>query len=40
MGESMLSLPRLTVLFMTQLMPSSTFNFRGQLEVIIYAALE
>jgi CubicO group peptidase (beta-lactamase class C family) len=31
---------RLTVLFMTQLMPSSTFNFRGQLEAIIYAALE
>ncbi|MBN7797309.1 serine hydrolase domain-containing protein [Parahaliea mediterranea] len=30
----------LTVLFMTQLMPSSTFNFRGQLEAMVYAALE
>ncbi|TXS91937.1 beta-lactamase family protein [Parahaliea maris] len=30
----------LTVLFLTQLMPSSTFNFRGQLEALIYAALE
>lgn len=30
----------LIVIFMTQLMPSSTFNFRGQLENIIYAALE
>jgi len=30
----------LTVLFMTQLMPSSTFNFRGQLEAMIYAALD
>ncbi|WP_116364695.1 serine hydrolase domain-containing protein [Parahaliea mediterranea] len=30
----------LTVLFLTQLMPSSTFNFRGQLEAMIYAALE
>ncbi|MFV0275885.1 MAG: serine hydrolase domain-containing protein [Parahaliea sp.] len=30
----------LTVLFMTQLTPSSTFNFRGQLEAMIYAALE
>jgi CubicO group peptidase (beta-lactamase class C family) len=30
----------LVVVFMTQLMPSSTFNFRGQLENIIYAALE
>ena len=29
----------LVVLFMTQLMPSSTFNFRGQLENIVYAAL-
>ncbi len=26
----------LVVIFMTQLMPSSTFNFRGQLENIIY----
>ncbi len=30
----------LIVLFMTQLMPSSTFDFRGQLENIIYAALD
>jgi len=30
----------LVVIFMTQLMPSSTFNFRGQLENIIYAAIE
>jgi CubicO group peptidase (beta-lactamase class C family) len=30
----------LVVLFMTQLIPSSTFNFRGQLENIIYAALD
>lgn len=30
----------LIVLFMTQLMPSSTFNFRGQLEALVYAALE
>lgn len=30
----------LVVVFLTQLMPSSTFNFRGQLENIIYAALE
>jgi len=30
----------LVVLFMTQLMPSSTFNFRGQLENLVYAALE
>lgn len=29
----------LVVIFMTQLMPSRTFNFRGQLENIIYAAL-
>jgi CubicO group peptidase (beta-lactamase class C family) len=29
----------LTVTFMTQLMPSTTFNFRGQLENIIYGAL-
>jgi len=29
----------LAVIFMTQLMPSSTFNFRGQLENIIYGAL-
>jgi CubicO group peptidase (beta-lactamase class C family) len=30
----------LVVVFLTQLMPSSTFNFRGQLENIVYAALE
>jgi CubicO group peptidase (beta-lactamase class C family) len=30
----------LVVIFMTQLMPSSTFNFRGQLEALIYAALD
>ncbi len=30
----------LSVVFMTQLMPSSTFNFRGQLENLIYAALD
>jgi CubicO group peptidase (beta-lactamase class C family) len=30
----------LCVVFMTQLMPSATFNFRGQLKSIIYAALE
>ena len=30
----------LVVVFMTQLIPSSTFNFRGQLENIIYAALQ
>ncbi|MEP5323544.1 serine hydrolase, partial [Marinobacter alexandrii] len=30
----------LSVIFMTQLMPSSTFNFRGQLEALVYAALE
>lgn len=30
----------LIVLFMTQLIPSSTFNFRGQLEAMIYAALD
>lgn len=29
----------LVVIFMTQLMPSSTFNFRGQLENIIYGAI-
>jgi CubicO group peptidase (beta-lactamase class C family) len=29
----------LVVIFMTQLIPSSTFNFRGQLENIIYGAL-
>jgi CubicO group peptidase (beta-lactamase class C family) len=30
----------LSVVFMTQLMPSGTFNFRGQLKNIIYAAIE
>jgi len=30
----------LVVIFMTQLIPSSTFNFRGQLEALVYAALE
>ena len=30
----------LVVIFLTQLIPSSTFNFRGQLESIIYAALD
>ncbi len=30
----------LAVIFMTQLMPSGTFNFRGQLESLIYAAIE
>jgi CubicO group peptidase (beta-lactamase class C family) len=30
----------MVVIFMTQLMPSATFNFRGQLKSIIYAAIE
>ncbi|NQX89862.1 MAG: beta-lactamase family protein [Halioglobus sp.] len=30
---------QMTVIFMTQLIPSRTFNFRGQLENIIYGAL-
>ena len=30
----------LSVVFMTQLMPSGTFNFRGQLKNIIYSAIE
>lgn len=30
----------LVVVFMTQLMPSATFNFRGQLKSIIYGAIE
>ena len=30
----------LYVIFMTQLMPSATFNFRGQLKNIIYGAIE
>ena len=29
----------MTVIFMTQLMPSGTFNFRGQLKNIIYSAI-
>jgi CubicO group peptidase (beta-lactamase class C family) len=29
----------LVVVFMTQLMPSATFNFRGQLRNIIYSAI-
>jgi CubicO group peptidase (beta-lactamase class C family) len=29
----------LVVVFMTQLMPSGTFNFRGQLKSIIYGAI-
>jgi len=27
------------VVFMTQLLPSGTFNFRGQLKALIYVAL-
>ena len=27
-------------IFMTQLMPSATFNFRGQIKNIIYGAIE
>lgn len=30
----------LAVVFMTQLIPSSTFNFRGQLEALVYAAID
>lgn len=30
----------LFVIFMTQLMPSATFNFRGQLKNIIYSSIE
>ena len=29
----------MVVVFMTQLMPSATFNFRGQLRNIIYSAI-
>ena len=29
----------LLVVFMTQLMPSATFNFRGQLKQIIYSSI-
>lgn len=31
---------QLTVIFMTQLIPSSLYNFRGQLESIVYGALD
>jgi CubicO group peptidase (beta-lactamase class C family) len=30
----------LSVVFMTQLIPSATFNFRGQLKNLVYAAIE
>ena len=30
---------RLAVVFMTQLLPSGTFNFRGQLKTLVYGAL-
>jgi CubicO group peptidase (beta-lactamase class C family) len=29
----------LTVVFMTQLLPSGTFNFRGQLKSLVYPAI-
>lgn len=29
----------LTVIFMTQLLPSGTFNFRGQLKTLVYRAI-
>jgi len=29
----------LSVVFMTQLMPSGTFNFRGQLKSIVYSSI-
>ena len=29
----------LTVVFLTQLMPSATFNFRGQLKQLVYSAI-
>ncbi|MGO8961188.1 MAG: hypothetical protein ACLQFR_28035, partial [Streptosporangiaceae bacterium] len=29
----------LTVVFMTQLLPSGTFNFRGQLKTLVYPAI-
>ena len=29
----------LTVIFLTQLMPSATFNFRGQLKQLVYSAI-
>jgi len=30
---------QMSMVFMTQLMPSSTYNFRGQLKSIIYSAI-
>ena len=30
---------QLAVVFMTQLLPSGTFNFRGQLKALVYGAL-
>jgi CubicO group peptidase (beta-lactamase class C family) len=30
----------LVAIFMTQLMPSTTFDFRGQLKDIVYGAIE
>jgi CubicO group peptidase (beta-lactamase class C family) len=30
---------QLSVVFMTQLMPSGTFNFRGQLKNLVYSAI-
>jgi CubicO group peptidase (beta-lactamase class C family) len=30
----------LTVVFMTQLLPSGTFNFRGQLRTLVYPAID
>ena len=33
-------LEELSVVFMTQLMPSATFDFRGQLKSLVYAAIE
>ena len=30
----------LIIIFLTQLMPSSTFNFRGQLKSIVYGAID
>ena len=29
----------LVVIFMTQLIPSGTFNFRGQLKALVYSAI-
>ncbi len=30
----------MVVIFLTQLLPSTTFNFRGQIKNIVYSALE